>query len=166
MSRRRAALAIILGLLGSAPAGGQTDATGELAETQPAENESEPVADQTDDVDGTRPDVSKYTDGPKEVLDEDAVFKQVAWRRQIRDVLLRPRLLDTIDEGWQRLNDEIDMRARLRFGFAYTLLAQWAPDSTAGKPSPCGFAGYSNGAGRARTDDLLHAMPRLATSSR
>ena len=77
--------------------------------------------------------VDKYTDGPKEILDDDAVFKQVSPRRPIRDALLNPRFVQTLDEGWQRLNDELDARARLRFGLAYTLLAQWAPESNAGR---------------------------------
>ncbi len=72
-------------------------------------------------------------DGPKEVLDEDSVFKQVAPQRRIRDFLLEARLLDTIDMGWRHLNDELDRRYRLRFGFAYTALAQGAPRSDAGK---------------------------------
>ena len=151
MSGRRTAIAIILGLLAGAPTRAQTDPAPVTAETAPAENEPDPVADQGDDLDAERPaGIDEYTDGPKEVLDENAVFKQVAPRRPIRDALLTPRFVDTLDGGWQRLNDELDMRARLRLGFAYTLLAQWAPDSDAGKQGIGGdldFTGVWNALG-------------------
>lgn len=140
VSGRLAVVAIILGV-GTATAHAQID----------SENEPDAVADQVDDVDAERSaDIDKYTDGPKEVLDENAVFKQVAPRRPIRDALLTPRFVETLDEGWRRLNDELDKRARLRFGLAYTLLAQWAPDSDAGKQGIGGdldFTGVWNALG-------------------
>jgi hypothetical protein len=151
VSCRYAVLAGLLGLLASAPTLAQVDSTPPVGETQSAESESDPVAEQTDDLDTEEPsDVSEYTDGPKAILDENAVFKLVAPRRPIRDALLTPRFMETLNEAWQHLNDELEMRARLRLGLAYTFLAQWTPDSDAGKQGIGGdldFTGVWNALG-------------------
>ena len=70
-------------------------------------------------------------EGPKEVLDEDAVFNQV--RPKLRDAIFRLGVLDAIDAAWRKLNDDLYEQHGLRFGFAYTALGQWAPESNGGR---------------------------------
>jgi hypothetical protein len=122
--------AIVIALVGAAPAGGQSDEGPAPAEATPDEaapgqeqvpvEEQQPAGDQADDEEPLPPEIEKYTAGTKEVLDEDAVFKQFERKRRIRDVLLRPFVFDAIDESWQRFNDELDDRTGLRLSFAYT----------------------------------------------
>ncbi|MHC5004491.1 MAG: carbohydrate porin [Planctomycetota bacterium] len=140
--------AIVIALVGAAPAGGQSDEGPAPAEATPDEaapgqeqvpvEEQQPAGDQADDEEPLPPEIEKYTAGTKEVLDEDAVFKQFERKRRIRDVLLRPFVFDAIDESWQRFNDELDDRTGLRLSFAYTLLGQWTPDSDRGQQGIAG----------------------------
>ena len=71
---------------------------------------------------------------PKDVLDEDSVFTQTARRRPL-DVLLEYGPLKRLEEAWLDVNDRLEDSRGLRFGIAYTTLAQFAPDTGAG-PGP------------------------------
>jgi hypothetical protein len=74
----------------------------------------------------------QYVEGPKEVLDEDSVFKQVLPTAEDQDALLGRGPEGPLERHWLEMNRKLKATAGLRFGLAYTTVAQWAPDSPNG----------------------------------
>ena len=88
----------------------------------------------SDDADPAKTEYAsdEYGEGPRDVLDEDSVFRQIWRRRPPLKSLFGSGASDALESGWRDVNDEIESHTGLRFGLAYTTLAQWAPNSPEG----------------------------------